>query len=865
MRFQTSHQLTVAAAFVLTAGAAAAQQQRPMEIEDLFTLEQLGTVVASPDGSWLAIVVARSRSRLETYGNGSGGDVAHADIWIAPREGGAPRNLTNGRPDKRGYWNPVWSPDGKRLAMLSTQDGEQVFPYVWEAKSGTLRQLTERRADLSAYGEESFLSYGMIWSDSTTVLCPVAAEDAPPMYYTRLTPAPYLQMMKGWAASDVGAEPSVSIVESGREVPQEERPSGQLLAVDAKSGHTQVVAQGNFRQLLLSPTRTHLALIAETGRIPPRPHLRIPYGSRFRELWRTRLFLVSLPELSGKWVDSIIDPTLRVEDIPHSWSPDGSELAVLAKGSKSAAAATTLWVVSTTDGSARRRTAPNMEVLASAWSLGGDLAFLGRPVTPTTAEGDTSRCDWWGVSKTNPGKARNLTSGLGVVPPRVAPTPQSRTVVGIASGDLWSIDARTGSTANLTVHFTAEVQSQVWPSGIQQHARYRDALVVRTTDDALYRVDWRGSSIDMTPLARPAKGAVLASFLPSEKLSIFTGIQPNGTFIWTGDGASDKFRERLVLNRQVAQIAEPQRRLVGYRGADGDSLKAVLILPSGYVQGKRFPLVTWIYPGWMVDDTSFVSFLYDKQSVSSLNLSILLAHGYGLLIPSLPLPPDGYASDPYLEMPKGVIAAIDRTIELGFADSERLALMGHSFGGYATYSLLTYTHRFKAAVALAGPSNLISIYGEFLPHQRYGDFPHEELFQPALAESGQLRLVATPWRDLWRYLRNSPISYADRVDTPVLIIQGDMDYVPLQQGEEFFTALYRLGKRAKFVRYWGEGHVIASPANMRDMWDNILEWLDANMTGSVPPKEIEASLPESLRVHRLKSRQLRHDAGSRGR
>jgi dipeptidyl aminopeptidase/acylaminoacyl peptidase len=61
-----------------------------------------------------------------------------------------------------------------------------------------------------------------------------------------------------------------------------------------------------------------------------------------------------------------------------------------------------------------------------------------------------------------------------------------------------------------------------------------------------------------------------------------------------------------------------------------------------------------------------------------------------------------------------------------------------------------------------------------------------------------------------------------------------MDYVSLQQGEEFFTALYRLGKRAKFVRYWGEGHVIASPANTRDMWDNILAWLDTNLRSSPP-------------------------------
>jgi dipeptidyl aminopeptidase/acylaminoacyl peptidase len=81
-----------------------------------------------------------------------------------------------------------------------------------------------------------------------------------------------------------------------------------------------------------------------------------------------------------------------------------------------------------------------------------------------------------------------------------------------------------------------------------------------------------------------------------------------------------------------------------------------------------------------------------------------------------------------------------------------------------------------------------------------------------------------------RYIRNSPITYADRVTTPLLIVQGDMDYVPLQQGEEFFTALYRQNKPASFVRYWGEGHIIESPANVADMWAKICAWLARYLT-----------------------------------
>ena len=59
-----------------------------------------------------------------------------------------------------------------------------------------------------------------------------------------------------------------------------------------------------------------------------------------------------------------------------------------------------------------------------------------------------------------------------------------------------------------------------------------------------------------------------------------------------------------------------------------------------------------------------------------------------------------------------------------------------------------------------------------------------------------------------------------------MIIQGDMDYVAMQQGEQFFMSLYRQNKRAQFLRYWGEGHVLEGPANIRDMWQRIYAWFD---------------------------------------
>jgi len=97
---------------------------------------------------------------------------------------------------------------------------------------------------------------------------------------------------------------------------------------------------------------------------------------------------------------------------------------------------------------------------------------------------------------------------------------------------------------------------------------------------------------------------------------------------------------------------------------------------------------------------------------------------------------------------------------------------------------------------------------------------------PGAMEQGQFRMGNPPWKDFERYVRNSPLSYAERVETPLMIVHGDMDFIPMQQSEEFFTALYRQGKRAELVRYWGEGHTPESTDNVRDLWHRIYAWLD---------------------------------------
>jgi dipeptidyl aminopeptidase/acylaminoacyl peptidase len=171
---------------------------------------------------------------------------------------------------------------------------------------------------------------------------------------------------------------------------------------------------------------------------------------------------------------------------------------------------------------------------------------------------------------------------------------------------------------------------------------------------------------------------------------------------------------------------------------------------------------------------------------------------------------------------KTVMPGVDRAIDIGVADPGRLGIMGHSYGGYSTLSLIVQTTRFKAAVDSAGPANLISFYGDLDKSGAAGGI--------GWSETGQGGMVGSPWEFRDRYIENSPLFYLDRVETPVLIVQGDMDPI-WKQADEVFVALRRLGKEAVYAKYAGEEHWEGtwSLANAKDYWSRVFAWFDQHL------------------------------------
>jgi dipeptidyl aminopeptidase/acylaminoacyl peptidase len=261
--------------------------------------------------------------------------------------------------------------------------------------------------------------------------------------------------------------------------------------------------------------------------------------------------------------------------------------------------------------------------------------------------------------------------------------------------------------------------------------------------------------------------------------------------------------------------------LIEWLSDDGDRLQGTLLLPANYESGRHYPLVVWVYGG------AFLSDDFDRFGGAyrgPFNMQLLATRGYAVLLPDAPQ----HAGTPMLDLTKTVLPGINKVIEMGIADPDRLGIMGHSYGGYSTLALIVQTKRFKAAIEACGPGDLLENYGAM---NKDGT-----AFGISIDEAGQGLMEGTPWQLRDRYIENSPFFYLDRVETPLLIIHGGADNsVGPFLGDQLFVSLRRLGKSAEYVKYDGEEHspLYWSYAHQMDLSARIIAWLDKYLKATV--------------------------------
>jgi dipeptidyl aminopeptidase/acylaminoacyl peptidase len=269
------------------------------------------------------------------------------------------------------------------------------------------------------------------------------------------------------------------------------------------------------------------------------------------------------------------------------------------------------------------------------------------------------------------------------------------------------------------------------------------------------------------------------------------------------------------------QLSGVQREYISYVRADGVRLGGTLHLPPGYQKGQRLPLVMWAYPREFTDPAlaSQVSGSPHRfTTYSAASHLLFLTQGYAVLDdPSMPIVgPGETANDTYVDqLVESARAAIDKVVEMGVADRDRVGVGGHSYGAFMTANLLAHSRLFRAGIARSGAYNRTLTPFGFQSERR------------------------TFWEVPETYAKMSPFWYANSVKDPILLIHGEADDNPGTfpiQSERFYMALKGHGATVRYVTLPNEAHGYSARESVLHTLYEMIGWFD-KWVKNAPPRQ----------------------------
>ena len=285
-------------------------------------------------------------------------------------------------------------------------------------------------------------------------------------------------------------------------------------------------------------------------------------------------------------------------------------------------------------------------------------------------------------------------------------------------------------------------------------------------------------------------------------------LHPAEVWMATGSTGTLAFRVTHHNDQFISSLALVEPEEFRFKSFDGTSIQAWLMKPVGWRSENRYPLILSIHggPHGMYGWAFNLPFqVFAARGYAVLFLNPRGSSGYGQKFSDGTL--NEWGGGDYKDLMLGVDDALRR---YPWIDRERMGVTGGSYGGFMTNWIITQTPRFKAAVAVASVSNLISFYSTSL----YQDLVH--------AEFGGF-----PWDNydlLWQW---SPLRYISQAQTPTLFIHGEQDNdVHITQAEEMYMGLKRRGVETVMVRYPREGHGLREPQHRVDALERTLAWFD---------------------------------------
>jgi dipeptidyl aminopeptidase/acylaminoacyl peptidase len=266
---------------------------------------------------------------------------------------------------------------------------------------------------------------------------------------------------------------------------------------------------------------------------------------------------------------------------------------------------------------------------------------------------------------------------------------------------------------------------------------------------------------------------------------------------------------------------------------DGKISEGLLYKPENFDSTKKYPIIFYFYER---DARTRYDYIAPQPVRASINITYFVSNGYLVFDPDIFYKTGQPGEDAY----NSVISAVRYLSKFKWVDTTKMALQGHSWGGYQVAYLVTRTHLFAAAEAGAPVANMTSAYGGI----RWGVGISRQ-FQ---YEKSQSRIGSTLWQHPELYIKNSPLFRADKVTTPLLMMHNDADgSVPWYQGIEYFSALRRLGKKAWLIEYNGEDHGLQERRNRKDWSLRLSQFFDYYLKGQAPARWITDGVPATLK------------------
>lgn len=299
--------------------------------------------------------------------------------------------------------------------------------------------------------------------------------------------------------------------------------------------------------------------------------------------------------------------------------------------------------------------------------------------------------------------------------------------------------------------------------------------------------------------------------------------------LWVSNLDLSEMQKVSDANPQQSDYLWGTAELMEWHSLDGKLLQGILYKPENFDPEKKYPMLVYFYEK---SSQNLHRHMAPQAHRSIIVPAFYASRGYVVFVPDIPYRV-GYPGESALN---AVVPGVTDLINQGFVDEENIGVQGHSWGGYQIAFMVTRTNIFKAAEAGAPVSNMISAYGGI----RWGT-GRSRMFQ---YERTQSRIGGSLWEYPMRYMENSPIFWADKIETPLLIMHNDHDgHVPWYQGIELFVALRRLGQPVWLINYNDEPHWPTKFQNKKDWQIRMQQFFDHYLKGAPAPVWLKEGVP----------------------